>query len=113
MNNAEQTQDNVKDIDKLTPGPKTITLNGHEIEVRPIENETFLKAAAEAEKSGDSDMELFIRLGAKVLQENGWDVSPKELAEGRGIILPLINAIQEVNELTDFSEEEMREKLMS
>jgi hypothetical protein len=99
------------DIDKLVPESETITLNGEEIEVRPIKNEDFLKAAMTAEQRGDDNIELFMQLATTVLEDNGYDVTARELRDSRGNILPLITAIQEVNSMADFSDEDLVEEM--
>lgn len=95
-------------LEKLVPESKTITLNGHEIEVNPLKNEKVLQAAMEAEKRGKDNIDFFLELIADTLNDNDGfeDVTGEGVREGKGSILPLIQAVQEVNGLQDFLDEE-------
>lgn len=109
---SEQNQGK-SDIEKLVPGSKTINLNGHEIEVKPLENDKTLRAAAESDKPGKDNMDYFLELVAETLNENeGFSgVTAQEVKNSRGNILPLVTAVQQVNGLADFLDEEDLEEI--
>lgn len=109
---TEQEQDK-SDIEKLVPQTESVTLNGHKIVIRPLENEQQLKAAMESEKRGKDNTDFFLELVAMTLNENeGFDgVTGEDVKNSRGNILPLIMKVQEVNGLNDFLDEEELQEL--
>lgn len=102
------SEQNKSGIEKIVPADKKVTLNGHEINIKPLENEKILKAAMESERSGKDNTDFFLELVADTLNENeGFEgVTAKDVRESRGNILPLIMSVQEVNGLSDFLDEE-------
>jgi len=103
-----EQEDGKSGLEKIVPESKTVTLNGEEITVKPLENEDTLKASMEAEKRGQDNKDVFYELIARTLNENdGFDgVTAEEVKKSRGNVLPLVLAVQEVNGLGDFLDEE-------
>jgi len=95
-------------LEKLVPESKIVTLNGHKVEVKPLENEQQLEAAMKAEKRGQDNMDFFLELVAMTLNQNeGFEnITGEDVKNSRGNILPLVMKVQEVNGLSDFLDEE-------
>lgn len=95
-------------LEMIVPESKTVELNGTEIEVKPLENQDTLEASMEAEKRGQDNKDFFYELIARTLNENeGFDgITAQEVKESRGNVLPLVMAVQEVNGLGDFLDQE-------
>lgn len=104
MSEDEQTTG----LEKIVPETEVVELNGHKIDVNPVENEKTLRAAMESEKRGQDNVDFFIDLAAKSLNQNeGFEnITGQDLKESKGNILPLIMAVQKVNGLGDFLDEE-------
>lgn len=100
----------VSDMEKLVADPKKVTINGTDITVKPLKNKDIMSTAVEAEKKGDSDADFLYGLVAMTLNQNdGFDVTVEEVKESSGTILPLMNAVQEVNGLADFLDQSAQE----
>lgn len=101
--NEDENKTAVSDMEKLVADPKTISINGNEITVKPIKNKKIMREAVESEKNGESDADFLYGLVAETLNMNqGFDVTVEEVKDARGTILPLMQAVQEVNGLADF-----------
>lgn len=102
---AEQNDSNARsDMAKLEAEPKEIELAGTEIEIAPIENSQIISAVVDSERRGEDWM--YYKLASMTLNQNdGFDVTPKEVQNSKGNILGLMLAVQEVNGL-DFSKGE-------
>lgn len=101
------------DIEKLVPEKREVTINGVDVTVEPLENQKTLEAAMEAEKRGQEDVDFFLHLIAETLNMNEeFDgVTLEDVKTSRGNLLPLLQAVQEVNGLQDFSDEKIAEQI--
>ena len=102
-------------LDLIVPEGQTVTLNGVEVEAKPVNNDVQLRAAMEAEKRGQDNVDFFLELVAETLNqdqnEEFENVTAEGLKQSEGNILPLVMAVQEANGLGDFLDEEDLEEV--
>lgn len=92
-------------LSQITMEPATVEFAGQEFEIKPLENQEFLRLTATDRAKQKGNDQIVLDIVTAILQKDDESITKEEVAESPpGLIAAVMGEMEQVNGLEDFIE---------